>query len=116
MRFFQGGRPAVIWNPSKKRPLVEFKKGVFDTEDEEIIKVLKSKGYVTQQQQDQLVDMQQQQTSGVAYETATRNLEATGQAATPDIKVGAESEEEEVAGTPASKAAPKRALKRPRKK
>jgi len=118
MRFYQGGRPAVIWNPSTKRPLAEFVKGVFETEDQAIIKVLKEKGYMTQQQQEELVNMQRQ--SGFqqqGYAAATQNLAAGGQQITPNRQVGPATEEEAIASE-TEEASPKqsRALKRPRKK
>lgn len=55
MRFYQGGRPAVIWNPETKKPDVEFNQGVFETEDERLIELLRSKGYLTQMEQEKLV-------------------------------------------------------------
>lgn len=47
MRFYQGLLPAVIWDKEIRAPSVEFKNGVFDTEDEKLIEMLTTKGYLT---------------------------------------------------------------------
>lgn len=50
MKFYQGLLPRIIWDPSKNKPLVEF--GLdrcFETEDENLIKLLRGKGYLLDQ-------------------------------------------------------------------
>jgi hypothetical protein len=55
MRFYQGLLPRIIWDPSEGKPLVEFSlEGVFETEDEKIIKCLKRDGYLVQRDLDEL--------------------------------------------------------------
>ncbi len=49
MRFYQGLLPAVIWDPKVGAPMVEFKNGIFDTEDEEIIERLYADGYLVEE-------------------------------------------------------------------
>lgn len=36
----------LIWNHAKNEPLLEFKNGVFETEDRELAKLLLSRGYI----------------------------------------------------------------------
>lgn len=49
MRFYQGLLPAIIWDPKVKAPKVEFKNGIFDTDDEDIIIFLKKEGYLIEE-------------------------------------------------------------------
>ena len=55
MRFYQGLLPAIIWDPKAGAPLVEFKQGVFDTEDEKIIALLHKRGYLVEEDVNELV-------------------------------------------------------------
>jgi len=48
MRFYQGLLSAIIWDPKRGRPLVEFVKGIFETDDEEIIRRLHKDGYLVE--------------------------------------------------------------------
>ena len=46
MRFYQGLLPRMIWSPSDNKVLVDFSpNGEFETEDEDLIKLLRGKGY-----------------------------------------------------------------------
>lgn len=47
MRFYQGLLPAILWDKKIGGPIVEFKRGIFDTEDEDIIALLHKRGYLT---------------------------------------------------------------------
>jgi len=48
MKFYQGLLPRIIWDPSKNTSLVEFdRNGEFETDDEDLIKLLAGKGYPT---------------------------------------------------------------------
>lgn len=49
MRFYQGLLPAVIWDPKVGAPMVEFKNGIFDTDDEKIIERLRADGYLVEE-------------------------------------------------------------------
>jgi len=55
MRFYQGLLPAVQWDKEVGAPKCEFKKGVLDTDDEELINFLLDKGYLVQKDVDVLV-------------------------------------------------------------
>lgn len=47
MKFYQGLLPRIIWDPSKNTALLEFDdNGVFETDDENLIKLLRGKGYL----------------------------------------------------------------------
>jgi hypothetical protein len=47
MKFYQGLLPRIIWDPSKNETLVEFGTDrTFETEDENLIKLLRGKGYL----------------------------------------------------------------------
>jgi hypothetical protein len=47
MKFYQGLLPRIIWDPSKNKTLVEFGLDrTFETEDENLIKLLRGKGYL----------------------------------------------------------------------
>jgi hypothetical protein len=47
IKFYQGLNPKVVWDPSNDRPFLTFsKEGEFETDDENLIKLLKSKGYL----------------------------------------------------------------------
>jgi hypothetical protein len=47
MKFYQGLLPRIIWDPSKNTALLEFNEtGEFETEDENLIKLLRGKGYL----------------------------------------------------------------------
>ena len=46
MKFYQGLLPRIIWDASKNKILLEFStEGIFETEDENLIKLLRGKGY-----------------------------------------------------------------------
>ena len=46
MKFYQGLLPRIIWDPSNNKILIEFdRNGEFETEDENLIKLLRGKGY-----------------------------------------------------------------------
>lgn len=46
MKFYQGLLPRILWDPSKNTILLEFSQnGTFETEDENLIKLLRGKGY-----------------------------------------------------------------------
>lgn len=46
MKFYQGLLPRQIWDPSNNKVLVEFDRNhEFETEDEDLIKLLRGKGY-----------------------------------------------------------------------
>lgn len=49
MRFYQGLLPAIQWDKEKGAPRCEFKHGVLDTDDEELINFLLDKGYLVQE-------------------------------------------------------------------
>jgi len=49
MRFYQGLLPAIIWDKEIGGPIVEFSLGIFDTDDEKIIKLLIGKGYLVEE-------------------------------------------------------------------
>ncbi len=49
MRFYQGLLPAIIWDPKVGAAIVEFKDGIFDTEDEKIIDRLHADGYLVEE-------------------------------------------------------------------
>jgi len=47
MKFYQGLLPRIIWDPSNNRALLEFdERGEFETEDEDLLKLLRGKGYL----------------------------------------------------------------------
>lgn len=47
MKFYQGLLPRIIWDASDNRALLEFDEhGEFETEDENLIKLLRGKGYL----------------------------------------------------------------------
>jgi len=47
MKFYQGLLSRIIWDPSKNKILVEFDRNrTFETEDENLIKLLRGKGYL----------------------------------------------------------------------
>ena len=49
MRFYQGLLPAILWDKKIGGPIVEFRKGIFDTDDEDIIALLHDRGYLTRE-------------------------------------------------------------------
>lgn len=49
MRFYQGLLPAIQWDKEKGAPKCEFRNGVLDTDDEELIEFLHEKGYLVQE-------------------------------------------------------------------
>lgn len=49
MRFYQGLLPAIQWDKTAGKPFCEFKHGILDTDDEELIKFLHEKGYLVQE-------------------------------------------------------------------
>lgn len=52
MRFYQGLLPAVQWDKEKGASRCEFKNGVLDTDDEELINFLLDEGYLVQEDVD----------------------------------------------------------------
>jgi len=72
MRFYQGSKPAIIWNPEAKKPRVQFVNGIFETEDAELINLLEGKGYLTQMQKDTLIDLGTKEHGGFRQATSTR--------------------------------------------
>ena len=55
MRFYQGLLPAIQWDKETNSPKVEFVKGVFDTDDEELINFLFDKGYLVEEDVEELM-------------------------------------------------------------
>lgn len=49
MRFYQGLLPAIVWDAKVGAPKWEFKNGVFDTDDENLINELLDYGYLTRE-------------------------------------------------------------------
>jgi hypothetical protein len=49
MRFYQGLLPAIVWDKVVGAPKWEFKNGVFDTDDENLINELLDYGYLTRE-------------------------------------------------------------------
>ena len=45
-RFYRSNLPAIVWDPDKDRPLADFSKGHFTTDDLNVAKTLLDKGYV----------------------------------------------------------------------
>jgi len=47
MKFYQGLLSRIIWDPSKGKPMADFGvEGTFETDDEDLIKLLRGKGYL----------------------------------------------------------------------
>jgi hypothetical protein len=77
MRFYQGLLPAIIWDPKRGAPLVEFNKGVFETDDEDIIRRLHKDGYLVEDDVEVLRDGGQLEHGGfkrATPEEADKNL------------------------------------------